>query len=441
MGKFEELKQCFRVLEEIGKHSSTKIKKQILKQNESEMLKKLLVYTFNKAFVYTIGEKAIGDFTPKSESPVKSRGLFDVVAGYYDFFVLLNDLKDFKLRGNKAVDAVRNFINQDDEFFHEWCKRVLLRNLRNGISTKTVNTVFPDLVPVFTVILAELWDRSPIDQPCMVQRKMNGYRTIAFNRGDCVDLISRNGVRIPGFNNIREQIKKNLPVGMCFDGELASEGDDFSKAQELIFSEQDIDKSEMIYYVWDTMTIEEFERKMCAKGYFSRYDELSEYMEGLDLPNIQQLKNEIIYLGEEDRDVNLEIEEEFEVAIAKGWEGLMIKFDTPYEWDRTKNLLKYKQMNNGREPLDLEVVDVFEGKNNLSGTLGGVYVEYKGYLVGVGSGFKLYERHKYWANPNEIVGKIIKVQYFSEMKNSKGELSLQFPVFKGIHEQKNDELF
>jgi DNA ligase-1 len=71
------------------------------------------------------------------------------------------------------------------------------------------------------------------------------------------------------------------------------------------------------------------------------------------------------------------------------------------------------------------------------GLLGRVNVEYKGGLCGVGSGFTLEQRRQFIDNPDDIVGKIIEVQFFEESKDEKtGQPSLRFPVFKGIRDDK-----
>ena len=48
-----------------------------------------------------------------------------------------------------------------------------------------------------------------------------------------------------------------------------------------------------------------------------------------------------------------------------------------------------------------------------------------------GSGFTQEEREMYWSNPNEIVGKVVEIQYFETTTNSRtGEHGLRFPTFQ-----------
>ena len=49
----------------------------------------------------------------------------------------------------------------------------------------------------------------------------------------------------------------------------------------------------------------------------------------------------------------------------------------------------------------------------------------------VGSGFTDEQREYYWKYPEEIVGKIIVINYFEITTNKDGEVSLRFPTFTG----------
>jgi DNA ligase-1 len=65
-----------------------------------------------------------------------------------------------------------------------------------------------------------------------------------------------------------------------------------------------------------------------------------------------------------------------------------------------------------------------------------VMIEHKGNIVRVGSGFSIKQRRLYHANPNEILGKTIKVQYFEETTDQHGNHSLRFPVITAVYGEK-----
>ena len=107
-----------------------------------------------------------------------------------------------------------------------------------------------------------------------------------------------------------------------------------------------------------------------------------------------------------------------------------------YRTKRTPDLLKVKKFHSA----DILCTGVFEGEGRLVGKLGGIYVDFRGNKVGVGSGFNDEQREYYWKNQDEIVGKIVEIKYFEESTNQKDDsISLRFPVFISVREEKGKE--
>ena len=112
--------------------------------------------------------------------------------------------------------------------------------------------------------------------------------------------------------------------------------------------------------------------------------------------------------------------------------------DAPYECKRSKNILKGKVF----QEADLRIIGFQEGEGNFKDTLGALVVNYKGNKVAVGSGYTWEERDEFWNKRENLIGKIVTVQYFEESKNSKtGLVSLRFPVFKQIRDDKTEESY
>ena len=122
------------------------------------------------------------------------------------------------------------------------------------------------------------------------------------------------------------------------------------------------------------------------------------------------------------------------------WEGFMVRKDVGYEGKRSKNLLKVKSFHDAEyEVLGFDIDNhevVRDGKSVSMTMLSQVWIEHKGYLVKVGSGFTQEQRLEYM--DGSIVGKIITVQYFEETNNDKGGISLRFPTVKVIHGDKRE---
>ena len=69
-----------------------------------------------------------------------------------------------------------------------------------------------------------------------------------------------------------------------------------------------------------------------------------------------------------------------------------------------------------------------------------ITIDYKSNLVNVGSGFTDEERDYYWNNKDEIIGKIVDIQFFEESTNQKDDgISLRFPTFKSVRSDKTED--
>ena len=119
----------------------------------------------------------------------------------------------------------------------------------------------------------------------------------------------------------------------------------------------------------------------------------------------------------------------------KDWEGLMLRdAGAPYQYKRTDKLLKIKQW----QDIECKVVGVKAGIGKHLGRLGALIVDYKGYVVAVGSGFNDQEREILWRELKEggrlydslVNGELyIKVKYFEESQDADGNISLRFPTY------------
>ena len=109
----------------------------------------------------------------------------------------------------------------------------------------------------------------------------------------------------------------------------------------------------------------------------------------------------------------------------------MINLDKPYEFKRSKTLLKLKVMNS----CDLKIIGFEEGDGKYKGTLGNIVCDYKGFKLGVGTGFNDGQRKEIWNNRDKYLNRIVEIQYFEETNNEDGGLSLRFPVFKCFREE------
>ena len=89
-----------------------------------------------------------------------------------EFYELANKLKNRQLTGNAARDAIVAAREQArNAEWNDWYRRILLKDLKCGVSLKTVNNVKKGTIPVFTCMLAHSGDNNPkkITGDCIVE--------------------------------------------------------------------------------------------------------------------------------------------------------------------------------------------------------------------------------------------------------------------------------
>ena len=155
---------------------------------------------------------------------------------------------------------------------------------------------------------------------------------------------------------------------------------------------------------------------------------LSEIILGKELDSLKVVP--FVYEG---TDISV-IESLLNEANKKGWEGLMLNKNTVWKNKRNNGILKIKSFKHA----DILCTGVVEGDGKYKGTLGLIKCDYKGYELGVGSGFTDSQRNFFWNNPDEIVGKIVQIKYKGETQNKNGGISVQFPIFEIVRTDKTE---
>lgn len=448
------VEQAFLALEQIGNTSSLKEKQAILQENQdNEVLKAMLLCTYNPYYQYYVKKLPVKVNAAEGEGVSESR--------FTRLLELLVDLHQRKVTGNAALDEVAEFLTSLSTQEYTWYSRVITRDLKIGLAEKGINKAIPGLVPVYEVMLADKVNPEDLnlDTPkalkmlpnrIVTQYKIDGYRlNIHVDVNHNIEVRTRNGKVVEGYTELEQEAREKLPVGYVYDGEIVApelfewiasntessqatvpNRDLFTEAMSHAFSHEE--NKQGIFNMFDMVPISEWKSYNTTESYEARLQRIQDLVSPLELKHIVVVPTSRVYLKSNPDDMKA-IVDEFHYFLDIGWEGLMIKnLDSPYEFKRTKNLLKMKLM----DTIDLVVTDVFEGRGKYAGMMGGVYVDYKGYPVGVGSGWDEAQRRKYWDNPNEILGKTLEIHYQAETTNKNGGLSLSFPVVKSIRTDK-----
>lgn len=345
-----------------------------------------------------------------------------------------------ELTGNVARGAVEALMNTATKSeWNGWYRRILIKDLRCGVSEKTINKVVKRgpkkySIPVFECQLAHDSSNheSKVAGRKLIEVKLDGVRviTIVYPSGR-VDQFSRNGKELVNFEHIKSQLSevgKGFDIPYVLDGEVMSSS--FQDLMKQVHRKDNVNASDAILYLFDIMPLHDFQIGFSNLLQTERSGMLQSWyeLEQENLPNVRVLEHELVDLDTDaGRKLFREINQE---AIDGGYEGIMIKDpDAPYECKRTHHWLKLKPF----IEVSLEVKELEEGTGRNAGRLGALVCEGvdldKTIRVNVGSGFTDTDRDEFWRSGNQVVGQIVEVRADAITQNQDGTFSLRFPRF------------
>lgn len=357
------------------------------------------------------------------------------------FAKLADQLQKRELTGNDAKSAIELALSVATQSeWNNWYRRILIKDLRCGVSEKTINNVVKKnyahySVPVFTCQLAHdgANHESKVTGSKLIEVKLDGVRvlTIVYPDGT-VTQYSRNGKELVNFPHVTEQfanVAKTLNEPYVFDGEIMSSS--FQDLMRQVHRKSDVDAKDAVLYLFDMLPLADFQAGICPTPQSKRHEQLKTWFENklfLQLMNVQVVENELVDL---DTDAGQKRFAEInKTAIAGGYEGIMIKDpNAPYELKRSVAWLKQKPF----IEVTLEVNDVEEGTGKNVGRLGALVCsgtdDGKLIAVNVGSGFTDALRDSIWADIDSVRGQLVEVRADAITQNQDGTYSLRFPRF------------
>ena len=358
------------------------------------------------------------------------------------FSLIITGFVNRSLTGNLARDTVAKMMASATKAqWNGWYRRILIKDLRCGVSEKTVNKVvekkYADyIIPIFACQLAHdsANHESKVSGQKLIEVKLDGVRvvTIVYPDGR-VDMFSRNGKELVNFPHVTEQIsavvkKTPPPYALVLDGEIMSSS--FQDLMTQVHRKSDVKANDAILNLFDICPLEDFEKGFWDKSQTVRSQMVQTWVEQnhTDLPNVTCLANELVDLDTDEG--QLRYKEINAQAVAGGYEGIMIKDpEAGYECKRSVAWLKLKPF----IEVSLEVVDVEEGTGRNIGRLGAIVCQGvddgKTIRVNVGSGFSDSDRDSYWASRDSLLGQIVEVRADAVTQNQDGTYSLRFPRF------------
>lgn len=398
------------IFDELKKESSRNGKEIILKKyQDNELFKSCVKFLLDDSIVTGLSTKKMNKDVP----------LYDVTwSNIRDVF---NYLKLHNTGTDSDISMIKTFCAAQGDC-KEFCEGLFTKKLKIGCDAKTVNKVIKGLIPEFNIMLGSKFDFDKIPKETMyITEKYDGLRCFTIIKNGKITMKSRQNKIFEGLADIESSIRNLGLDNVCLDGELLSIDSSYEnvyKDTTKKVNNKNKVKHGVAYMLFDMIQLHEFD---IGKGN-TLYSERRNILDGLKCENEFIGVAPIIYKGD-NIDVIIKILDKYR---GMGAEGLMCSLDKPYEFKRSKSLLKMKVM----QSCDLKIIGFEEGQGRLKNTLGKLICDYKGFELGVGSGFSDELRNEIWNNQNEYLGRITEIQYFEETHNDKGDLSLRFPVYK-----------
>ena len=350
-----------------------------------------------------------------------------------DFDNIVKSLESRSLTGNAMRDSIQVLCDSSKmEEWNDWYRRILIKDLRCGVTHKTINKHSTMKVPVFECMLADDSKKheKKMTGTVYVEPKLDGVRviTICDVDKDEVRMYSRNGKELSNFPKILEQFDSMLdqmPESMVFDGEVMS--DDFQTLMREIHRKGGAKTDDAVLNLFDCLPLDYFKMGEYEMTLAKRKQILDDFKLG---PNISRVEYVMMNLSEEDG--QKQFADYNKLCIDKGFEGIMVKpIAGSYECKRSSLWLKVKPF----IEVSLKVIDTEEGTGRNAGKLGALIVEGKddGKFIktNVGSGLTDTDRAEFWKAKDKLIGQIVEVRAdaITQNQDTTSEWSLRFPRF------------
>ena len=385
--------------------------------------------------LYTFGVKQV----PTKDTVISGQG-----CEWKIFVELAEKLHKRELTGHAARDAINLVMSSATaEQWNGFYRRILIKDLRCGVSEKTVNNVAKKngfdkyKVPVFTCQLAH--DSANHEKkmvgPKQIEIKLDGVRVLTVIKDGKVEMFSRNGKQFHNFGHIIAEIEavlkdKPAPYDLVLDGEVMSAN--FQDLMKQVHRKSGGVAKDAVLHLFDMIPLDKFlegkydveqsKRSQYVWHWVDANKDALEHVQALDWEDVDLSSPE-----GQDRFVELN-----KAAVDGGYEGVMIKDQKAvYECKRSHAWLKAKPF----IEVTLKVVSVEEGTGRNEGRLGAIIVEGEddgyNYHLNCGSGFTDSQRDQFWTDRDNLIGSLVEIRADAKTQSQDSETySLRFPRFK-----------
>jgi len=415
------------ILEQLEANNSRLFKEELLEsQVTNDLLKKIFVASGNPYINYYVNKFKI----PKAEGI----GADDLVLEHF-LEDIYEKLSTRKVTGNAAKDLVVRLFTDMTGPQQKWCQRILLKNLRCGVQSTTVNKVWPGAIIGFSVQLAETLESrhedgkgiivcEPVMYPTWVEPKLDGLRCVAVKHYGEVTMFTRNGTVLETLPRIKSLLESAPWDEFILDGEVM--GESWNDSASVVMShKKGKDDSKMIFHVFDALPFEDWRDQESHLDLEDRLELAKELVSQVRNPAVVQVQGRLANDQEELLTAYLR-------AVGDGYEGVMVKdLGTPYLFKRSSNIRKLKPI----KTFEGIIVGHYEGRrgSKREGLWGGFEVVLpNGVVTRVAGGFTDKLKADINLDPDSWIGRIIEMEGQPDPLTGDGltrDGKVRFPVY------------
>lgn len=140
--------EVIKIFKELQKSSGKRLQEILEENKDNELLKKVLWFVYNPYIVTGLSSKKINKMVNKQIKYAPAETIEEV----FEY------LQEHNTGTDIDIAYVLEFIQGKPD--QEMYEQIFTKELKLGITSKTINKVFPNLIPEFNVMLAEkYWDR------------------------------------------------------------------------------------------------------------------------------------------------------------------------------------------------------------------------------------------------------------------------------------------
>ena len=413
------------ILNELNESNSSNYKLDILKKyKDNSELKKLLELTYNRnKYNFNVSKNCIIKDNPSILESNGSKTVDELLSA-------LEILGEGTIRGNEAHQFVCNHLKCLDNDNKEIFLNVLGRDLKIGLNVKSINKVFKNLIPkpnyMRCAVLSEKTLKK-INFPAFIQLKMDGtYREIHVADGQVTGK-TRSGEEY--FNPVLFKEMENFPNGY-YTGELTIEGESRFTGNGLINS-LNPPYEKITFTVWDYLTDDDYLEKS-KTPYYSRFESLSNIIEKHKSNRVKLVPNhEVNSIDEALKYVSDWMEQGLEGGVLKDKNNV---FKNGTSGTQLKIKLKVDA--------EMRITGFTEGTigTKREGKIGAIqFSNDEGTIKGQCSGFSDEELDLFTKNKDNLIGKIISVEFNDIVKSENNDYyALSHPRFIEIRNDKDE---